>query len=313
MYRLIFGVLGLLPWWVYAALSVMLASSAFNLWENNQQDAARAEIAVLEGPPPVQKVDDLDGRMRADRFADVRVAGFLRADLGIGRIEGTVPKSYVVLGGTDPDSVVLAVMFVGTEDQNGLSDLIATADDAGLVVASGFRRTLDRAEVAGQLRLKGVRQEVVLIEAIVGGRAAALRDRATSDLWFVYVVAGLALICAVTAYVRRSRKVQRRRTTGRPARPAPVSQPAPTPRATAKPQPKPQSQPKAAPWGGRPPQAAPAVSRTREAAPDPMNDLPPFESVFPGGGSGFRFKTADEIIRETFGTVSRLSPPDRDS
>jgi len=33
-----------------------------------------------------------------------------------------------------------------------------------------------------------------------------------------------------------------------------------------------------------------------------------FKSVFPMGGSGFRFKSADQIIRQSFGTLSSLAP-----
>jgi hypothetical protein len=35
---------------------------------------------------------------------------------------------------------------------------------------------------------------------------------------------------------------------------------------------------------------------------------PSFVSVFPGGGSSFRFKSADEIILQSFGTLSTLKP-----
>jgi len=316
MYRLLFSLLWVLPWWMYAALSVTLASSVFGLWTNAQDQTAAAEIAIAQGPPRIQKVDDFDGRLRADRLADVRVAGLIRADLGIGRIEGTVPKSYLVLDGAGQDGVVLAVLFVGSDDQAGLTDLIGTADASGLVIANGFRRVSDRAAIAGQLRLKGIDREVAVIEAIVGDRAAALRGKASTDFYFAYVIGALAVFFGFIAYIRKSRK-RKRRAAERP-RAAAVQQ---TARAEAPKPAAPKAHTSRAPWGGpqkAPPnetQAAPEPSRHSERTPDLAPDAPvpiaPFESVFPGGGSGFRFKTADEIIRETFGKVSHLSDPDR--
>jgi hypothetical protein len=34
---------------------------------------------------------------------------------------------------------------------------------------------------------------------------------------------------------------------------------------------------------------------------------PVFKSVFPGGGSAFRYKTADQIVLQYFGTLSMLN------
>lgn len=309
MYRLIFSLLSILPWWAYAAIAVALGSATFNLWNGHQASVLAAERAVLAGPPPVQKLDDLDARLRTETFAEMHVAGLVRADLGVGRLDGATPKTFIVLDGANASGPVLAVLFVGTDNQAGLSDLIATADPSGLVVASGFRRTLDRAEVAGQLRIKGIRREVVLMEAMVGNRADVLRARGGRDLPFVILVGGLAALSAFVAYWRYPGRAGRPSRQGRRAVPA-------TPPPPQAPKDAVSQSPRYEPWGAKPApsRASAATGTAAKASRRPQADaappvLPEFKSVFPGGAGQFRFKTADQIIRETFGTVTTLGSP----
>ncbi|WP_375282335.1 hypothetical protein [Pseudooctadecabacter sp.] len=305
MIRLAIAILSFLPWWAYALIALGLGNLALDQHASYQSRVRAAERAILAGPPPARTTTAMDTRLRSDPFQEMQVTGNIRADLGLGQIEGAVPKSYIVLDAPERTGPVVAVMFVGTAKQAGLPDLVAASNDVGRVTASGFRRTLDWSTVSGQLRLQGVRREVVLMEAIVGDRAAALRGKAQADLPFIYVIGGLAALSGFVAYLRYS-KWRGRRAAKRPrAAPTQVPQPAAaaTPPGPASSPPRPAAVPQASPWA-----TGTRTTSTTFADPpeDPESPLPEFESVFPGGGSGFRFKSADEIIRQSFGTVSTL-------
>jgi len=309
MIRLAIAILSFLPWWAYALIALSLGNLALDQHAGYQSRVMAAERAILAGPPPARTTTAMDTRLRSDPFQEMQVIGNIRADLGVGQIEGTVPKSYIVLDAPERTGPVVAVMFVGSAKQAGLADLVAGSNDLGRVTAQGFRRTLDWSTVSGQLRLQGVRREVVLMEAIVGNRATALRDEASGDLPFIYVLGGLAAVSGLVAYLRYS-KWRGRRAAKRP-RPTPTQVPNPAPQSATAATPfvpaaspsRPAAVPQASPWA-----TGTRTTSTTFADPpvDPESPLPEFESVFPGGGSGFRFKTADEIIRQSFGTVSTL-------
>lgn len=298
MIRLVMAILSVLPWWAYALIALSLGNLALDQHGQYKSRVMAAEQAILEGPPAARTTTAMDTRLRSGPFQEMQVTGNIRADLGVGQIEGTVPKSYIVLDAPERTGPVVAVMFVGRAKQDGLADLVAASNDLGRVTAQGFRRTLDWSTVSGQLRLKGVRREVVVMEAIVGDRATALRAKAEGDLPFIYVIGGLAALSGLVAYLRYS-KWRGRRAAQRP-RMAP--RPAPQPAAGATP-PVAAATQQASPWA-----TGTRTSSTTFADPPAASEspLPEFESVFPGGGSGFRFKTADEIIRQSFGTVSTL-------
>lgn len=317
MIRLIYTILFRLPWWGYALLAVVLGNITFGMWQSYETRTAEAEIAILQGPPAVTKVGEFNPRLRDVPFQEMRIAGFIRADLGVGRLEGTVPKSYLVLDSVNRAGPLIAVLFVGSDDQAGLPDLVATANANGLVTASGFRRTLDRAGVSGQLRLQGVRREVLLMEAMVGDRTEVLREKGATDLPFLIFFAVLTAAAVLRALYGRntSRKRKaprfRKRTNLQAAVPKPAktasNKPMPTGRANT-----------TTPWGNVAPTATPAPTPApfpKQGRPvtttPPVPAEPAFKSVFPGGGSGFRFKSADEIIRQSFGTLSTLTPPTR--
>lgn len=63
------------------------------------------------------------------------------------------------------------------------------------------------------------------------------------------------------------------------------------------------------------PQARPDTTAIRNLVADEktsaamINAVPAFTGVFPVGRSAVRFRTADEIIRDKFGTLSVLSKP----
>lgn len=324
MVRLILTVFRFLPWWGYAVLTLFIANLAYAAFQDHLARQAAAEQAIRQGPPPLTKVGVYDGRTGLGLLGEVQLVGVLRPDLGLGRIEGSLPKTFVIVDAPDGRGPLVAVMFVGSDAQEELTAMVSRAQRNNTVSIFGFRRTLDRADVRGQLALQGVDRDVEVVEAMVGPRVPALWARASNDLPFAIVLALLAVLSAATAYWRysgwRSRRGQtrgqRRAATSAPS-PAATS-PTRMPAAAGTP-------PQASPWGrfkpqARPPQPEQKRTATQTASRGPASapasdvpvDIPDFKSVFPGGGSGFRFKSADEIIRETFGTVSTLtksSPP----
>lgn len=301
MFRLIFGIFKILPWWVCLALSLLLGGLSFFLWQEYSDRAAYVETAILNGPPAPVKVGDYRGPAGDDPFGEVRLAGLLRADLGVRKVGSHDSNAFIVLDGAIRTGPLVALMFGGSDGEAALNRLVASANESGFVIVSGFEATLHRTSVASQLRINGVSREVLMVEALVGDRASALYSKIRFFLILTVIAAGLTAVAAFMAYLRFSRWRKRRRAgqAQTHASPRPT-----TARASASPwdaptSPTPQSRQPAAPKRRTPEPTSDPI----DTAPEP---LPEFESVFPGGGSGFRFKTADQIIRETFGTVSHL-------
>jgi len=317
MFRLIFSIFMIRAWWVWAILAYIFIRSALGSWETHQSNLAEAEAAIRNGPPGIVKVGEYHGHLTGQALNELHLAGIIRADLGIGSIEGSTPKTFLVLDSPDRTGPIMAVMFVGTDAQDGLSDLVATANESGLVIAQGFRRTLDRTEIADQLRGKGVSREVLVMEAMIGDRHAALREKGASHLLLVVLVGGLAVVTAFMAVYRfsqrgkttskRNARIQRREE--RRAKLAAQLEAAIPPATPVKAAPLPETDAApATPWGGKQKPAESAQKQTSKPKRQPhekdpvpeSTSYPAFKSVFPGG-SGFQFKTANEIIQQYFG------------
>lgn len=319
MIRFLFRIL---PWWGYAIVAALLGSVAFEMYESYASDQRQLSRALEDGPPETIKVGQYNGGFLNIPLQERRLTGILRADLGVLRIDGDVSKTFFVLDSANRQGPLVAVVFVGTDNQGLLADVIRNADSNGVLTASGFRRITDWADVRTELRRAGESRDVVLIEGFGDNRPAALEEKAGTDLPFAIGAAVLAAIAAIVAYVRfRNWRKRLAARAGRPQRPAPAKA-APTPARSA---PVPQ-QPVAAtvqpdgasPWGGvkeaRTSSAPRAATRPVEANAQVDEAAPPdFESVFPGSGSGFRFKSVEEIIRENFGARSGLMPSEAKS
>ena len=164
-------------------------------------------------------------------------------------------------------------------------------------------------------------QNVLTVEPYFGDRETAIAGEvqdAQRSVTIAMGVTALFTLLAVWRFVRwrnrRAAKLARRATkTHQPIMPQDLEAPVQTqaPSRPAKP---------SNPWGGaqqQSPKQSPisAASPMRTPAPEP--DLPieysTFQSVFSGGGSGFRFKTSDEIVRENFGTLTRITASNADS
>lgn len=320
MYSLIFSILRSLTWWAYLGLAALIGYWTYSGYENLVAQQAAAERAISSGLPPQLGV----GRYAPDRVTnpmeEVHLRGIIRADLGVGQVgDGAGARPFIVLDDETGRGALVALVFASGGSDVALSEFVATSDATGRVTVTGFERSLNSAEVRGQLSVRGERREAYLVEPYLGDRAQALRDRASRDMPFIYVGAAVTLLLGLIAAWRFRR--WRRRFTLRRLAPAPIKPPRAgrSMRQTAS-----RDRPSAAPSPWSPPSAgaSPVVAQARPAAAAintlvadektvaaMINTAPAFKSVFPGGGSAFRFKTADEIIRERFGTLSVLSKP----
>ena len=322
MYSLIISVLRSLTWWAYLGLAVLIGYWTYSGYEGLVAQQAAAERAILSGLPPQLAVGSYAPDRAANPLAEVHLRGIIRADLGIGQIgEPESGTPFIVLDDETGRGALVAVVFTGASRDAALSEFVATSDATGRVTVTGFERSLNRSDVRGQLLVRGEMREVYLVEPYLGEREQALLDRADRDLPLIYAGAAVTLMIGLTAawrYRRWRNRVVRLRL-------GPAADPI-GPRAdrswrqmetNRNP-----SSSATSPWGAPAAATPPAVPQAR---PDPtaivplvadektvaamINTAPAFKSVFPGGGSAFRFKTADEIIRERFGTLSVLSKP----
>ena len=182
--------------------------------------------------------------------------------------------------------------------------------------------------------------DVVILEPYLGSRAAAINEEAENSLLVaigIAVIAGFFALVAVakllfggksaaTQSQRSAKAVHAAREAKTPSQKAPPTK-APTNKTLPNKTPPNNGAPAASPWGSFQPQpraggpAKPSPSKgmvkpqseaqlkakkkprqsTKTSEEEPQPD---FKSVFPGGGSSFRYKSADQIIRQSFGTFS---------
>ena len=143
----------ILPWWGYAIVAALLGSATFNLYDSYARDQRQLARALQLGPPDIVKVGQYNGGFLNVPLQERRLTGIWRADLGVMRISGDVPKTFFVLDSANGQGPLVAVMFVGSDNQGLSADVIRNADSNGILTASGFRRTADRSDVQSELRL----------------------------------------------------------------------------------------------------------------------------------------------------------------
>lgn len=329
-----------LPWWVFALFAVTIGTVAYQFYEDALFEEAEAEYALQLGPPDLTALRNYDPNRSVGPLNEVHLDGRLRADLGILNITfGETQYSFVLLDDTDAGPLV-AILETTEKSVDMITNLVNNADATGQVAVNGFLAPSRVGEISRLLAVRGYsNRPLIVMEPYFGARAAVINDK-TAEAWFiVYVFAGLtALVALFSAWrFRRWRKRRAaRRFDRRPA--APKSAPQPAQAASSSPwdtfnpvddnmapaarkpglvqpqsieeQRRAQKQPSSVIGANRTakPNAQAARKTKTDDAPIPA---PEFESVFPGGGSGFRFKTADEIIRQSFGTLSTLTKVNR--
>jgi len=332
MFRFLFS---LIPWWLFAIFALTFAPLTIEFYEIYRADQDRVKTALAVGPPPVTATQSFNPSRSPWPFGEVRLNGVMRADVGILTVYfGETEYRYVVMDDSGEGSVV-AILSTAAKSEDTITRLVEAADSEGRVTVQGFLAPARAGEISRRLAVRGYTTgEVFVVEPFFGTRDAALAGKIEESKWIFYVAFGFTAFFALMAVWRFSRWRKRRalRRPAKAARPA-ANQSEPTrpgkqPTRTAQP-----VSNAGSPWDTFRPQdsnVAPQTSGSRKAAPgqplpkpqtakspkrapqEPAVTAPEFESVFPGGGSGFRFKTADEIIRQSFGTLSSLNKVNRD-
>ena len=302
MFRFLFR---LIPWWIFTLLAVVFAPLSVDFYKDYQRDQMQVQRAIASGPRPVMPLARFTGRVGA--FGEVNLNGVLRADLNVQNITFADSNyNYIVLDG-ETGGPLMAVLVPTDRAGQVFSTIVDGSDANGRVTIQGFLAPSRVGQISRRLALNnGVTRDLIVVEPFLGSRSDALAARAAETQMIFFVSAGITGFLVLMA-MWRFRRWRNRAVAKRTHRKAPsTKQSLPTDVA-------PPPVPTKTPWGGqvtpKAQSAMPALGSTKPVVRD--EDLivvdPPFVSVFPGGGSGFKFKTADEIIRQTFGTLSSLS------
>lgn len=332
-----------LNWTIYLGLAAVCGFLAFATLDEYRANLVEANARTSEtalSPTLLSEwtLSDLNARN------EVAVEGIFFTGLPQGNFERSgVQRGYILLV-DDLGREVKAALVV---DPAELPRLIRqmTSQGTGEAVAVTVGGTLDRTllsenALAAELEAFGLpmADDVIIIEPFLGSRAGAIFDDAEQTFQDVAMFAGLAAILAIlglgkfgvdmgkgrrssaTQSQMSAREVQAQRETKEREKKIPSKKALPTGNTTS-------------PWDSFSPQdsniepenntrmvkpQSPQAQIASRGKPLPKRstrpieaDTPPLEpeykSVFPGGGSAFRFKTADQIIRQAFGTLSTLT------
>ncbi|MBU2992072.1 hypothetical protein Q4555_16200 [Octadecabacter sp. 1_MG-2023] len=314
-----------LPWVVYIALAIWVGSLAYSEYENYLFARLEAEIQSSNDAPTATLLSDWTPQ-DVTSYGEVHIEGLYFSDLPIGQMEVDGNAYSFVLLADDQGEGVKAVLVVEPDALLRLERYLA-AQTTGNNISVAINGQLSRnqtwaADVDAGLARMGVPRAagILVIEPFMGDRRGSIFARADDAMATTATLAGIAAILALIGGLRlffgktdavkhhAAQVKNRKRATTQ------AQQPNHKPLPTSKPA-------EASPWGTFKPQDNP-MKPAKAPQPNPKatkpDDVvipaePAFESVFPGGGSGFRIKTADEIIRQSFGTLSTLSGAKRDN
>ena len=319
MYRLLFR---FMPWWGFAFIAFSFGSAAVPRLEEYRATQSDKFFALNEGPPAVVDIANFDPNRDIGYFDEVHINGQILANWNILRFGGE---------GTDYDGIVLGnnnglpmavLMFESETSGQTINQLISGATNENRVSVQGFMTNVRRTEVERQLTRQGYSgRNALVIEPYFENRADVIAEKVDSAKSAFFITAGATLLFALLAVWRFRRWRKRRAAKKTKGATKPVRAQSAQPTSTSAPAGKSQPSAKTAnPWGGKqkpkPQSQTPAAKPALRPKPTPEPELavgkPEFKSVFPGGGSGFRFKTTDEIVREYFGTLTNLSQSNPD-
>ena len=326
-----------LNWTIYLGLALGVGYLANQDYETYLSNTIAAEFQVADGPPDPSPLSKWDANNDATANGEVNVAGVYFTALASGSFDPLGSERSFVLLADDQGREVQAVLVVLPEDIGRLERQLV-AQGGGERIPVTVNGTLNQSsEWAGliwtELFVMDVpsSDDLMVIEPFLGNREASIYAVAEKTIGTVIIFGGLAGFLVLLALVkllsgRRSSATQSQMS-GHDALAA-----------RQKKQPRQRSLPsnctdKTSPWGASdaeaptpPPMPAntllqprakgQANSQTKTGPPRlqiaELEVQPLFKSVFPGGGSSFQFKSADEIIRQSFGTLSTLKPLKRD-
>lgn len=329
-----------LPWVVYIALAAGAGYFAFQEYNTFQANVVRADAQIAQGIPPATPLSKWDRASDVGANDEVNVQGIYFAGLPTGTFTSVGLNYAFVLLADDQGREVKAVLVVRPDDLPALQRRLAQQDARertpvtvnGTYTSNSFWYDAVRDELRAMNA--PMARNIVIIEPFMTPRAEEIMTRAQDTIGAAVVLGALAGLLAFWGLIRLLVGVGRKSSatqSQKSARQVQAERQAKQPSQKARPT---GNAPEASPWGTFKPQTRPNGSpdptsasrmvkpqspnqpkpQTKSKAPpkDAPAPQPEFESVFPGGGSGFRFKSADEIIRQSFGTLSSLQPIKRD-
>ena len=345
-FRIVFGILKFflypwyirwifrMPWIVYVGLAAWLGYLAYQEYESyrfNVFEAGHQASEEVPDPTPLSKWNSVSHVYSND---EVHVVGLYFEALPQGRFDRLGSERSFILLADDQGREIKAALVVGANDLPQLQRQLEAQGD-GDRFAVNVNGTLNRKSEWDsaierelfEMNLPGS-PELLVIEPFLGSRADALREAAEKTFGLVTVLSALAVVFAFIGFrkllssgpARRKSSEHQSQKSGREVQGGrqdkhPTQKTLPIGNA-----------PKASPWGTFQPQPRESdasqqsnrtvkpqtPAQTKEAKPK-LEEVganpaePAFKSVFPGGGSAFRFKTADQIIKQSFGTLGGLN------
>ena len=324
-----------LPWIVYIGLAAWVGYLAYQEYEIYRFNVFEAGYQASEGvpdPTPLSKWNSVSNVYSND---EVHVSGLYFRALPQGKFDPIGLERGFILLADDQGREVKAALVVRPDDLPRLQRQLEAQGD-GERIAVNVNGTLSRSSdwlssIETELRVMNLpgSPELVVIQPFLGDRADALHDAAEKTFGMVSVLGGLAGILAflgvakllLSSNARSKSSEHQSQKSGQEVHEdrqdkQPMQKDLPTGDA-----------PTASPWGSFQPQPRDTGAKTqpsRMVKPQPPGQAkakttkpkreevatipaePAFKSVFPGGGSAFRFKTADQIIKQTFGARSGL-------
>lgn len=319
-----------LPWVIYIGAAAAIGYFAYAEYENYLFQRLEARIQISDGVPDPTPLSQWNATTDVTDYGEVNVGALYFTALPHGEIDPVGLEQVFILLAGDQGKEIKAVLVVRPDALSRLQRQLRAqgSGDSIAVTVNGLLNdsVLWADAIDSALANMGVPvvQDLVVIEPILGYRPGFLFERAGKSydsMIFLGVIAGiLAIYGGLRFWLGRRTTNKQRNATAKPR--APAAQHAKTPTQKTLPA---GTAPEASPWGTFTPQKPVKQTQPKRAVP-PKRTGPPkqavtsatsnigegalieggFKSVFPSGGSGFRFKTADEIIRETFGTLSTV-------
>jgi hypothetical protein len=327
-----------LNWAIYFIFAFGAGYLANQEYETYLSNIVAAELQVADGPPDPSPLSKWDGYTDVSANDEVNVEGVYFPALDQGSFDPLGFERGFILLADDQGREIKAVLVVQPDDIGLLERQLAaqgTGERIPVVVNGMLNQSSEWAGLIWtELFVMDIpsSDDLVVIEPYLGNRAAVIFSAAEKTFGVVVIfggfAAGLVLLALLNFRTRGNSSATQSQMSGRGALAARQKK-QPSQRSLPS-----NGAPETSPWGtsdgqaGTTPPPAPANARVQSQAnvraKSQQNSASPhlkiaelevqplFTSVFPGGGSSFRFKSADEIIRQSFGTLSTLKPLKRD-
>lgn len=324
-----------LPWFVYAAAAVWIGTLVYAEYEDYLFERLEADIQIREGLPTPAPLSTWNDSTATD-YGELNVQALYFTALPQASFHPMGLERVFIALADELGREVKAVLVVRPSELPDLRRRLASQGSGDRIDVT-VNGTLNRDGVWREMIRRQIdvmnlpaSDDLVVIEPFLGSRRDAINDTALESRNVaigLVILAALFALCAVAKMMSGMSSVRPKATQRRVA-----TQTVKTPVQKTSTQ-------KALPTGSPPPASSPWATfqedKFQEAAfaqqqpkaaltkkPKPSTPKPPepttltaeqrFVSVFPGGGSSFRFKTADQIIRQSFGTLSSLKSAKHD-